>query len=130
MTKPIVILGISCDYHDSAAALICDGEIIFAAHEERFSRKKHDAEFPRETIKRALREAKIDASQIDAVAYYEKPLLKFFDRIIPTFIKVWPRGFLQFHLAMQDWIHKKLWIKDRIHKELGCKAPVYFTQHH
>lgn len=130
MTKPVYILGISCFYHDSAAVLLRDGEIVFASQEERFSRKKHDESFPKLAIEQALKAAGITAQELDAVAFYEKPMLKFFDRILQTTMKVWPRGFLQYHMAMQEWMPKKLWIPQIIRRELAYKGPVYYPSHH
>jgi len=128
---PTYILGISCYYHDSAATLVKDGEVLFAAQEERYTRKKHDEGFPRHAIAHALKFAGITQKDLAVVGFYEKPLLKFFDRIIQEMIKVWPRGFRQYHGAMQEWLSKKLWIPQTIRKELGdYKGPLYFSQHH
>lgn len=124
------ILGLSCEYHDSAACLLCDGEVVFAAHEERYTRKKHDEAFPKRAIAEAMKVAGITAQDLSAVVFYEKPLLKFFDRILPYMMRVWPRGFRMYHLAMQDWMTRKLWIKSRIEKELKYKGPILFTTHH
>ncbi|MDD4628047.1 MAG: carbamoyltransferase [Candidatus Peribacteraceae bacterium] len=128
--KPCYILGLSCFYHDSAAVLLKDGEVVFAAQEERFTRKKHDEALPVRAVTRALRSAGITMRDIDAVVFYEKPLLKFFDRILSTVIAVWPRGFLMFHRAMHEWLQKKLWIPQIIRKELEYDGPVLFTTHH
>ncbi|OGJ60767.1 hypothetical protein A3C37_02670 [Candidatus Peribacteria bacterium RIFCSPHIGHO2_02_FULL_53_20] len=130
MEKPRYILGLSCFYHDSAAVLLKDGEIIFAAQEERYTRKKHDESFPKHAIEHALKHAGITAHDLDAVAFYEKPMLKFFDRILQTTMKVWPRGFLQYQMAMQDWMHKKLWIPQIIQRELGYKGKIFYPAHH
>ncbi|MBI3336781.1 carbamoyltransferase [Candidatus Peregrinibacteria bacterium] len=124
------ILGISCYYHDSAAVLLKDGEILFASHEERYTRKKHDDAFPINAIQHALAFANITIDDVSAIGFYEKPFLKFFDRILMTFIKVWPKGLRQYHLAMQEWMMKKLWIPHHIQKKLNYKGPVYFAQHH
>src|SRR3989344_3173732 len=94
--SPVYILGISCYYHDSAAVLLKDGKIIFAAQEERYTRKKHDESFPKEAIRHALAFAQIKIDDISAVGFYEKPFLKFFDRILTTFFKTWPFGYLQY----------------------------------
>jgi carbamoyltransferase len=128
--QPIYILGLSCYYHDSACCLLKDGEVIFAAHEERYTRKKHDEALPLKAVEQALRFAGITMDDITAMVFYEKPLLKFFDRILQTFIKVWPRGFAMYHRGMQDWIHKKLWIPQDIKKKLKYKGDVFFTTHH
>jgi carbamoyltransferase len=128
--KPTYILGLSCYYHDSAACLTRDGEVLFAAQEERYTRKKHDEAFPEKAVEQALRFAGITEKDLDAVVFYEKPLLKFFDRILQTSIQVWPKGFIMYHRAMHEWMHKKLWIPQNIRKDLGYKGPVLFTTHH
>lgn len=130
MTKTPYILGISCDYHDSAAVLLKGNEVLFAAHEERYTRIKHDDDFPKHAIDQALKFAGITMDDVAAVAFYEKPLLKFFDRLIPTYLQVWPKGFRQYHLAMHDWMQKKLWIKHRIERDLKYKGEILFAQHH
>jgi len=130
IAKPVAILGLSCFYHDSAAALVIDGKIVFAAQEERFTRKKHDESFPANAVRHALDYAGISAKELDAVVFYEKPLLKFLERILQTQLKVWPRGFILFHRAMHEWMGKKLWIPQTIQKELKYKGPIMFTSHH
>lgn len=110
--------------------LLRDGEIIFAAQEERFTRKKQDESLPENTIKQALACAGITIHDIDAIAFYEKPLLKFFDRILQTYFKTWPKGFRQYQMAMQEWMTKKLWIPHLIKKELGYKGEIFYTTHH
>jgi carbamoyltransferase len=124
------ILGISAFYHDSAAALLEDGVILAAAQEERFSRIKHDARFPRGAAAWCLSKA---TGPLDAVVYYEKPLLKF-ERILSTAFAVAPRGFKAFAAAMPDWLHQKLWLPSVIEEELeslgGGRVPVYFSGHH
>lgn len=130
MAKPIFILGVSCYYHDSAAVLLKDGEVVFAAQEERFTRKKHDENFPRKAITAALTFAGIATEDLSAVVFYEKPLLKFFDRIITCAIDMWPRGLKMFHRAMHEWLQKKLWIPQLIRKELQYRGPLFFTRHH
>ncbi len=117
MVKKKKILGISCFYHDSAASLIIDGEIISAAQEERFSRKKHDQRFPKNAIKYCLNEQKITLDDIDSVIYYEKPLLTF-ERLLETYLGVAPRGIRSFIAAMQVWLKEKLFLKTTIKKEL------------
>ena len=97
------ILGISAYYHDSAAALICDGEIIAAAQEERFTRKKHDPAFPANAIQYCLQEAGIQASDIKHVVFYDKPLLKF-ERLLETYLAYAPSGFRSFLSAMPTWL--------------------------
>lgn len=123
------ILGISAYYHDSAAALLRDGEIIAAAQEERFSRKKHDHGFPGQAIKYCLHAAAIRAEQIDYVAFYDKPFIKF-SRILETYLTYAPKGLSSFLLAIPLWLKQKLWIPDLIEKELGGKFTVLFPEHH
>ena len=130
MSKPIYILGISCFYHDSAAVLLKDGEIVFAAQEERFTRKKHDEGIPTNAIEQALRFEGITMKDIDAVGFYEKPLLKFFDRILQSYFRVWPRGFISYLHAMQEWMGKKLWTAHLLRKELKYEGPLYYSTHH
>ncbi|OGW86635.1 MAG: hypothetical protein A3C35_07535 [Omnitrophica bacterium RIFCSPHIGHO2_02_FULL_46_11] len=123
------ILGISCFYHDSAACLIRDGEIIAAAQEERFTRKKHDFEFPHHAINFCLKEAGISVREIDLVAFYEKPFLKF-ERILETYLSYAPHGFNSFIKAMPLWIKHRLWIPDIIQKELDYDGKLIFPEHH
>lgn len=123
------ILGISCFYHDSAACLVKDGEIIAAAQEERFTRKKHDPDFPVNAVKYCLEEGKIDIEKVDYVAFYDKPLLKF-ERILETYLAYAPKGIKSFLKAMPIWLKEKLWISDIIKKELGGNPKILFTQHH
>src|SRR6266850_4624343 len=101
------ILGISAFYHDSAAALIRDGEIVAAAQEERFTRKKHDFAFPRRAIEYCLREGGVRPEDLSYVAFYEKPLLKF-ERLLETYLAFAPRGFSSFLKAMPLWLREKL----------------------
>jgi carbamoyltransferase len=125
------ILGISAYYHDSAAALLIDGQIVAAAQEERFSRKKHDASFPRLAIDYCLKHAGLSICDIDYVGYYEKPLRKF-ERILDSHVAFAPRSFRAFLLAVPDWLQKKLDISSEIRRELGPKLknkPV-FVEHH
>ena len=125
------ILGISAFYHDSAAALIRDGEIIAAAQEERFSRRKHDPGFPRLAIESCLREAKLKPSDLHAVAFYEKPMVKF-ERLLETYLAYAPDGFASFREALPLWADLKLTLPEKIHRELGkeFKGQLYFTDHH
>ena len=117
MNKKEFILGISCFYHDSAAAIICDGKITAAAQEERFSRIKHDSRFPVNAIKYCLKENNISLNEVDKVVYYEKPLLTF-ERLLETYLVVFPRGLRSFMAAMQVWIKEKLFIKTEIKNKL------------
>jgi carbamoyltransferase len=125
------ILGISAFYHDSAAALIRDGEIIAAAQEERFTRKKHDESFPENAVRYCLEEAAIEISNLDAVVFYEKPLLKF-ERLLETYLAFAPRGLLSFFRAMPQWLQKKLHMPREIDNGLGGRyeGPLYFCTHH
>ncbi len=111
------IIGISCYYHDSAACLIIDGEIISAVQEERFSRKKHDSNFPKNAIKYCLKKNSLTLKDIDAVIYYEKPFLTF-ERLLETYLSVAPRGARSFIAAMQVWLKEKIFLKFQIKKEL------------
>ena len=123
------ILGISAFYHDSAAALLKDGEIIAAAQEERFSRKKHDHAFPTQAINYCLQEAGIATDQLDLVVFYEKPFIKF-NRILETYLHTAPRGLRSFLMSMPLWIGQKLWIPDLIKKSLLYKGTLLFAEHH
>ena len=125
------ILGISAFYHDSAAALVIDGEIVAAAQEERFSRRKHDAEFPVAAIDYCLAEAGITAAELDHVGFYEKPLLKF-DRLLETYLSFAPSGFRSFLKAMPQWVGEKLHLRREIRNGLGGQysGRICFCQHH
>ncbi len=123
------ILGISAYYHDSAACLVRDGEIIAAAQEERFSRKKHDYRFPANAVSYCLREAGIERSQLDYVAYYDKPL-QTFERLLETYLDYAPSGLRSFLQAMPLWLREKLWMRDHIAKACGDSGNVLFTEHH
>lgn len=123
------ILGISAYYHDSAAAIVVDGKIVAAAQEERFSRKKHDHRFPVNAVKYCLSEAGINSSQLDYVAFYDKPFLKF-ERLLETYLTYAPIGIQSFIKAMPLWIKEKLWMKELIKNELGYEGKVLFPEHH
>ena len=129
------ILGISAFYHDSAAALIIDGEIISASQEERFTRKKHDSRFPENAIESVLMEAKLGFDEIDFVVFYDKPLLKF-ERLLETYIGMFPRGFNSFRLAIPLWIREKLFLKDFLLKKFKnldqsfSENKLMFSEHH
>lgn len=123
-------LGISCYYHDSAAALLKDGHVIATVEEERFSRKKFDDDFPKKSIEWCLKEAEIKPTQIDSVAFYDKPVLKF-ERLLDNYIAVAPRGLYSFLDVIPKWLHKRLWIKNDIKKSLkGFKGEIIFPEHH
>jgi carbamoyltransferase len=123
------ILGLSCFYHDSAACLVRDGEIVAAASEERFTRKKHDAGFPANAIRYCLEEGGLKSNDLDYVGFYDKPLLKF-ERILTTYLSTFPRSYLAFMKAVPVWLREKLWTKDRIARELGYKGEILFAEHH
>jgi len=123
------ILGISCFYHDSAAALVKDGDIIAAAQEERFTRKRHDHSFPSNAVTYCLGEAGITIKDINYVAFYDKPFIKF-ERILETYLAYAPSGIRSFIKAVPLWIKKKLWMKEMIKEELGYDGPVLFPEHH
>ena len=131
------LIGISAHYHDSAAALIRDGAIVAAAQEERFTRKKHDPDFPENAIRYCLAEAGLTLADIDGVVYYDKPLVKF-ERLLETYLSYAPAGFLSFVKAMPVWLKDKLYLKQTLKKELaklgGCKEsalpPLLFAEHH
>jgi len=135
--KEMYILGISAFYHDSAAALVSDGDIIAAAQEERFSRKKHDARFPGHAINYCLEAAGISLSDVDHVVFYDKPLVKF-ERLLETYLSYAPKGFASFLAAMPVWLKEKLYLKDMLKKELAaignCKkrdiTNLLFAEHH
>jgi carbamoyltransferase len=131
-----VILGISAYYHDSAAALIRDGEIVAAAQEERFTRKKHDSHFPTNAIKYCIEEANIPFSEVSYVVFYDKPLVKF-ERLLETYLSYAPKGLISFFAAMPVWIKEKLFLKTILKKEFqklaGAGKPIpelLFTEHH
>ena len=130
------ILGISAFYHDSAAALVVDGEIVAAAQEERFSRKKHDARFPAHAVRYCLEAGGLNAAELDSVVFYDKPFLKF-ERLLETYLMFAPSGFSSFRMALPLWIREKLFQKDLLQshlKELAPKtdwaAKLRFTEHH
>ncbi|KPJ52878.1 hypothetical protein AMJ39_06680 [candidate division TA06 bacterium DG_24] len=123
------ILGISAFYHDSAACLVKDGEIIAAAQEERFTRKKHDYGFPEHAIRYCLAEAGISGKDLDYVTFYEKPLIKF-ERILETYLSYAPQGIVSFLKAMPLWLKQKLWMKEFIKDRVGFDGVIIFPEHH
>jgi carbamoyltransferase len=123
------ILGISAWYHDAAACLVRDGTIVAAAQEERFTRKKHDPEFPEAAIRSCLEVGGIGPDDIDVVGFYDKPFLKF-ERLLETYLTYAPRGLRSFQSAMPIWLSEKLFLPDRIRKELGVDCPIHFAEHH
>jgi len=123
------ILGISCFYHDSAACIVRDGDILAAAQEERFSRKKHDPRFPRNAVTYCLREAGIAVRDLDCVVYYDKPFLTF-ERLLLSYLTVAPRGLRSWLEAMPLWLGQKLHLPKVVKNETGYEGPVLFTEHH
>ena len=130
------VVGISAFYHDAAAALVSDGVIVAAAQEERFSRRKHDAGFPRHALDYCLAEGGIRLDQVDLVAFYDKPFLKF-ERLLETYLAFAPRGFRSFRMAIPVWLREKLFLKDLLQKQLQHDRPDFdwsnrlvFSEHH
>jgi carbamoyltransferase len=125
----MIILGVSGFYHDSAAALIVDGEIVAAAQEERFTRKKHDPRFPINAILWCLEFADIDVNDCDYIAFYDKPFVKF-ERLLMTYVGVAPKGLRSFYQQIPPWLKQKLSMRTTIQKQLGYTGEVLFTNHH
>lgn len=130
------ILGISAFYHDSAAAMVLDGKIVAAAQEERFTRKKHDASYPRNAVDYVLREAGLKLRDVDHIAFYDKPFLKF-ERLLETYVAYAPRGFASFRVALPVWLREKLFQKTLLFKELKKHdadfrdvGKLLFSEHH
>lgn len=131
------ILGISAFYHDSAACLVRDGEIVAAAQEERFTRKKHDSGFPSQSVRYCLREGDVSLNELRYIAFYDKPLVKF-ERLLETYLSFAPRGIRSFMAAMPVWLKEKLFLKQLLQKELMALAdagnstlpPLLFGEHH
>ena len=124
------ILGISCYYHDAAAALLIDGDLVAAAEEERFTRKKHDSSYPKQAIDFCLKFANITADDLDYVVFYEKPLVKF-ERILQTTLSTFPKSWAVFRESMVTWFDEKLWIKSKLQTGLGISPnKILFVEHH
>ena len=130
------ILGISAFYHDSAAALVEDGRVIAAAQEERFTRKKFDADYPRQAIDYCLRAGGIKLKDIDRIVFYDKPFIKF-ERLLETYLSFSPRGFTSFRMALPLWLREKLFQKSLLAGELKAVEPAFdwddrltFCEHH
>ena len=123
------VLGISCYYHDSSAALLKDGIIVAAAQEERFTRKKHDTSFPINSIKYCLKSENITSEDINYVGFYEKPLLKF-ERVLSQHLEMFPKSLKTFLVSMPSWINEKLRVPGTIRKKLGYNKGVLFIEHH
>jgi len=128
-----IILGISAYYHDSAAALLVDGKVVAAAHEERFTRIKHDPAFPVNACKYVLEEAGLEYGDLTAVAFYDKPYVKF-ERLLETYHSFAPKGLVSFISAIPVWIKEKLFMKRMLKEELSKlgkgKVPIVFPEHH
>ena len=132
MSAPRHILGISAYYHDAAAALVSNGEIICAAQEERFTRKKNDPDFPRLAIQFCLQHAALTPAQLDAVVFYDKPILKF-TRLLETYLAVAPGGWRTFPTVLSNWLGEKLDLRKAIRGEMPGLRPdcqILFTEHH
>jgi carbamoyltransferase len=130
------VLGISAYYHDAAAALVRDGAIVAAAQEERFTRKRHDSGFPSHALEYCLAEAGTGLADVDYVAFYDKPFLKF-ERLLETYVAFAPRGFESFRMAIPIWLREKLFLKDLLRRELKAydakydwEARLRFSEHH
>jgi carbamoyltransferase len=123
------ILGVSCFYHDSAAALITDGELRAAAHEERFTRKRHDPDFPSQAVRYCLAEAGLSIEDVDYLAFYDKPFVKF-ERILLTYLATFPRSLPSYSKAIPIWLKQKLWVPTTIRKETGYEGEILFAEHH
>lgn len=123
------ILGISAFYHDSAACLLCDGRIVAAAQEERFTRKKHDAGFPRHAVDYCLQAGGISVDQLLHVAFYDKPWLKF-ERLLETYLAFAPQGLRSFLKSMPLWVKEKLWMDELVRRELDFEGEMVFPEHH
>ena len=130
MSKPTYILGISAFYHDSAACLVKDGQIIAAAQEERFTRKKHDESFPTHAVDYCLKEAGITIKDVSFVGFYEKPFVKF-ERLLYTYLSYAPKGLFSFLKAMPVWLKEKIFLKDLLYQKLpGFDGEMIFPEHH
>ena len=123
------ILGLSFNYHDAAACLLVDGEIVAAAEEERFSRRKHDSGYPRQAAAWCLEHAGVVPEQLDYVVFYEKPILKF-ERILSGYAATYPRSRYAFEQGVRTWLADKLWVRDEIRRALKYSGPVLFGEHH
>jgi len=129
MTKPVTILGVSAFYHDSAACLVRDGEIIAAAQEERFTRKKHDFSFPENAVRFCLEFGKVAIDEVDYVVFYDKPFLKF-ERILFTYLQYAPIGLMSFLKAMPLWLKDKIFMKELVRQKLNYPGEILFCEHH
>src|SRR6266508_2729731 len=124
------VLGISCFYHDAAAAILKDGVLLAAAEEERFSRRKHDNGFPEHAIRFCLGAAGVSPEDLDYVVFYEKPLPKF-ERIVTSLVSTFPKSLVAFREAMITWLTEKLWVRDIIRGKVGVRRDrILFVEHH
>jgi carbamoyltransferase len=123
------ILGISCFYHDAAAALLREGRLVAAAHEERFSRKRHDPGLPRQAVGYCLEAGGIDVGDLDYVVFYDKPFIKF-ERILTTYLATFPRSLPSFTKSIPIWLKEKLWVPHLIAQQIGYRGEVLFAEHH
>jgi carbamoyltransferase len=123
------ILGLSCFYHDAAAALLRDGNLVAAAHEERFTRKRHDPDLPVQATRYCLEEAGIAVGDLDYVVFYDKPFTKL-ERILITYLSTFPRSLPSFTKSIPIWMKEKLWVPNLIHRHLGYDGEVLFAEHH
>jgi carbamoyltransferase len=123
------ILGVSGFYHDSAAALLCDGKLVAAAHEERFTRKRHDPDLPKQATKYCLEAAGIGVGDLDYVVFYDKPFIKL-ERMLLTYLATFPRSLPSFTKAIPVWMKEKLWVPRQIREKLGFEGEVLFAEHH
>jgi carbamoyltransferase len=129
------VLGVSAYYHDSAAALVIDGRVVAAAQEERFTRRKHDADFPKNALEYCLSEGRTPLADVDAVVFYEKPFLKF-ERLLETYLAAAPCGFRQFLMAMPLWLREKMFQRSLLGRELRAidagfdETKLLFSEHH
>lgn len=129
MNKPVYILGITAFYHDSSACLLKDGKIVAASLEERFTRIKHDNSLPINAVEFCLQQENISINNIKSIAYYEKPILKFY-RLLNTYTEITPKGFIPFKMFLKSWLSKKLWVSSILKKQLGFKGDILFCKHH
>ncbi|MGE4608464.1 MAG: carbamoyltransferase [Myxococcota bacterium] len=123
------ILGLSCFYHDSAAALLVDGKLVAAAHEERFTRIRHDPALPAKAVRYCLEEAGLTIEDVDYVAFYDKPFVKF-ERILLTYIATFPKSLPSFTKSIPIWLKEKLWVPNMIREKIGYEGEVLFAEHH
>jgi carbamoyltransferase len=129
MSKPTTILGISAYYHDSATAVLRDGEIVAACQEERFTRIKGDASFPHNAIAACLDQANINEEEIDYIIFYENPFTKF-ERLLTSYHLTAPTSLRSLLASMPNWLTDKLWLENQITREMGIKKRIYFCDHH